>query len=183
MAEIKSTLDLVMEKTRHLSLSEQEKQEQHSREFAKRIKGLIQQYQDQELKVEDLKKELSDLQHTYGLKPEDIIKSEILDRIDLYQDNRTFLTLLPDLCGSDVTPLESITKEYKEAVYHVTRARTAKVKQHLAEKYFISGEAVVPNLENDESGMKEIQLVRDKFDRLFALEKSRLVPANKTNFS
>ena len=32
MAEIKSTLDLVMEKTRHLSFSEQEKQEQHSQE-------------------------------------------------------------------------------------------------------------------------------------------------------
>ena len=68
MAEIKSTLDLVMEKTRHLSFSEQEKQEQHSHEFAKRIKGLIQQYQDQKLRVENLKIELSDLRQTFGLK-------------------------------------------------------------------------------------------------------------------
>lgn len=54
MTEIKSTLDLVMEKTRHLSFSEQEKKDQHSEEFAKRIKGLIQQYQDQKLKAENL---------------------------------------------------------------------------------------------------------------------------------
>jgi len=180
MAEIKSTLDLVMEKTRHLSFSEQEKQEQHSLEFTMRIKGLIQQYQDQELKVENLKKELSDLQHSFGLKHEDITKSEILARLDFDQDNRPLFSLLNDLCGSDVTPLESITKEYKEAVYQITQERTAKVKQNLAEKYFISGKAVVPNLENDEEGMKEIQLMRDKFDRLFNLEKSRLVGSVET---
>jgi len=180
MAEIKSTLDLVMEKTRHLSFSEQEKQEQHSHEFAKRIKGLIQQYQDQKLRVENLKIELSDLQQTFGLKSEDIIKSETVARLDLDQDNRPLLTLLPDLCGSDVTPLESITKEYKEAVYQITQARTAKVKQHLAEKYCISGEAVVPNLENDEAVTKEIQQMRDKFDRLFTLEKSRLADSVET---
>ena len=180
MTEIKSTLDLVMEKTRHLSFSEQEKQEQHFHEFAKRIKGLIQQYQDQKLRVENLKIELSALQQTFGLKSEDIIKSEIVARLDLHQDNRPLLTLLPDLCRSDVTPLESITKEYKEAVYQITQARTAKVKQHLAEKYFIAGEAVVPNLENDEAGIKKIQQMRDKFDRLFTLEKSRLADSVET---
>ena len=39
MTEIKSTLDLVMEKTRHLILSDEEKQEQKENEFKKKLKG------------------------------------------------------------------------------------------------------------------------------------------------
>jgi len=47
MAEIKSTLDLVMEKTRHLTLSDEEKQEQKEKEFNKKLKGPAQKIQDQ----------------------------------------------------------------------------------------------------------------------------------------
>ena len=47
MAEIKSTLDLVMEKTRNLSLSSEERAEQKSKEIRSQIRGLIQKFQDQ----------------------------------------------------------------------------------------------------------------------------------------
>ena len=58
MGEIKSTLDLVMEKTRHLTLSQEEKEEQKHIEVDKRLKGLLQKYQDNLLKKEQLEKEL-----------------------------------------------------------------------------------------------------------------------------
>ena len=45
MAEIKSTLDLVMEKTRNLTLSSEEKQAQKQIEIGNRIKGLVQKFQ------------------------------------------------------------------------------------------------------------------------------------------
>ena len=54
MGEIKSTLDIVMEKTQNLSLSTEERQEQHNIEIVKRIKGLLQKYQDQTLSKNDL---------------------------------------------------------------------------------------------------------------------------------
>ncbi len=46
MGEIKSTLDLVMDKTRHLTLSDEEKQEQKEKEFKKNLKGPTQKFQD-----------------------------------------------------------------------------------------------------------------------------------------
>ena len=52
MGEIKSTLDLVMEKTRHLTLSQKEKEEQKQIEVNKRLKGLLQKYQDNLLRKE-----------------------------------------------------------------------------------------------------------------------------------
>ena len=56
MGEIKSTLDLVMEKTRHLTLSREEKEEQKRVEVNKRLKGLVQKYQDNLLKKDRLEK-------------------------------------------------------------------------------------------------------------------------------
>ena len=46
MGEIKSTLDLVLEKTKNLNLSSEEKQEQKQKEVENRIKGMMQKYQD-----------------------------------------------------------------------------------------------------------------------------------------
>lgn len=46
MAEIKSTLDLVMEKTKDLSLSDEERQGQKNKEIGSRIRGLLNKFQD-----------------------------------------------------------------------------------------------------------------------------------------
>ena len=59
MAEIKSTLDLVMEKTRHLTLSDEEKQEQKENEFKIKLKGPAQKFQDQTINKRELKKEIN----------------------------------------------------------------------------------------------------------------------------
>ena len=64
MGEIKSTLDLVMEKTRHLTLSQEEKEDQKRIEVNKKLQGLLQKYQDNLLKKENLKKELNKLKKT-----------------------------------------------------------------------------------------------------------------------
>ena len=47
MAEIKSTLDLVMEKTKHLSLNDEEKLTQTNSAMEKRVSGVLKKCQDQ----------------------------------------------------------------------------------------------------------------------------------------
>jgi hypothetical protein len=67
MGEIKSTIDLVMEKTRHLTLSREEKDAQKKVEVHKRLKGLVQKYQDNLLRKDRLEKELDILNKTYDM--------------------------------------------------------------------------------------------------------------------
>ena len=55
MGEIKSTLDLVMERTKNLSLSDEEKQAQKQKEVESRIRGLLQKYLDGWLDKNQLK--------------------------------------------------------------------------------------------------------------------------------
>ncbi len=50
MGEIKSTLDLVMARTKHLTLTDEEKKTQQSVNVKQRLQGLIQKFQDHAIK-------------------------------------------------------------------------------------------------------------------------------------
>ena len=52
MAEIKSTLDLVMEKTKNLSLSDEERREQKNKEIGSRIRGLLNKFKDEAISLD-----------------------------------------------------------------------------------------------------------------------------------
>ena len=72
MAEIKSTLDLVMEKTKNLSLSSEERQAQKSKEIESRIRGLLQKFKDQALSADKFKSEYFSWISFVSFSPEDV---------------------------------------------------------------------------------------------------------------
>ena len=61
MGEIKSTLDLVMEKTRHLSFSKAEREDQRKAELKSVLFGIVQKYQDEIFSMAAVKKEMDAL--------------------------------------------------------------------------------------------------------------------------
>ena len=67
MGEIKSTLDLVLEKTRHLSQTDEEKQVQKQKDIANRLNGLLQQYQDRMLSLTQLQRAYEKLKTEFNL--------------------------------------------------------------------------------------------------------------------
>ena len=83
MAEIKSALELVMERTRHLRQSEEEKQEQAAAEFRKGISGLVQKFLDGALTPERFREDLRLLQETLQMTDSTAILDEIFERMDL----------------------------------------------------------------------------------------------------
>ena len=174
MAEIKSTLDLVMEKTRHLTLSDEEKQEQKENEFKKNLKGPAQKFQDQAINKRELKKEINNLIKTYDLKDETIIIREFLNRLGFNQDNQSMLALLNELWSIDITKLEAIFNDYNETIQTEAQKRMEEIKENLAQKRFISGSAVVPNISADDEWIRKFQDIKDKFDQLLGVEKVRI---------
>ena len=174
MAEIKSTLDLVMEKTRHLTLSDEEKQEQKEKVFRKKLKGPAQKFQDHTINKRELKKEINNLLKTYGLKDEAIIIREFLNRLGFNQDNQSLLALLNELWSVDIIKLEAIFNNYNETIQIEAQKRMEEIKENLAQKRFISGSAVVPNISSDDEWIRKIQDIKDKFDQLLGVEKTRI---------
>ena len=175
MGEIKSTLELVLEKTKHLTLSEQEKEEQKHNELKMKVAGLLQKYLDKMIKKEQMEKELAHLQETYGLADYKFLSDEIIDRLGLDTDNGPLLRLLKEFSGQDVTEIELIDKNYQDAVQSATQKNTAKAKRDLEEKYGISGSAIVPNLDADDSWKMELQGIKDEFQQKLEEQKGHCI--------
>jgi hypothetical protein len=58
MAEIKSTLELALERTRNLSISEEEKKEIKKKEITQKASGLFNRYMEEELSIGDVVREI-----------------------------------------------------------------------------------------------------------------------------
>ncbi len=174
MGEIKSTLDLVMEKTRHLTLSREEKDAQKKVEVHKRLKGLVQKYQDNLLKKDRLEKELDSLKKTYDLNVDQILLNLLLSSLRLGRTYKLYLKLLNEMCGLDVSGFEKIFQDFKEAVKSATENRVNEIKADLEKKRFISGVAVVPNLERDREWLLMMGDIKGRYDQILNREKGRL---------
>ncbi len=174
MGEIKSTLDLVMEKTRHLTLSQEEKEEQKHIEVNQRLQGLLQKYQENLLKKEHLEKELDSLRKAYDLNVDKMLSRMLLDSLKLGHKNESLLELLNEICSLDVSRLEALFNDFRDAVGFASEKRIKEVKADLEEKRFISGSAVVPNLETDNELILTVKKIKDKFDQILVREKTDL---------
>ena len=115
MAEIKSTLELVMEKTRHLRLSREEKEEQKIKAFKKKLNGLLQQYKEKTLDTKRFRKEFYALGSRFDLDANRFLKSEILDKMTLAQPGSHLMDLLEEFCGGETEKLKSIISTYQAA--------------------------------------------------------------------
>ena len=174
MGEIKSTLDLVMEKTRHLTLSQEEKKVQKRIEVNRRLQGLLQKYQDNLLKKEILKKELDNLKIAYDLNVDEMLADLLLNSLKLGRDNTLFFELLIEIFGLNLSGLETIFQNFKAAVKSATEERVDQIKTDLSKKRFISGSAVVPNLESDREWLSMLDHIMDGHDQILNKEKAAL---------
>ena len=99
MAKIKSTLDLIMEKTKHLSLNEEEKNALEQKQLSQRVQALVVPY----LKGE---RDANYLAHELDLLPSESIEEGkrisldlLLERLSPLEDNQRILLAVEKLDG------------------------------------------------------------------------------------
>ena len=177
MGEIKSTLDLVMERTRHLTLSQEEKAEQKHLEFRKHLQGLIQKFQDKTLKMGRVERQLDALEKEHGVTEKDIFLNEVTERLSLEQDNQPLFQLLEEICGKSTKAFVSVLDEYQDAVRAMSAEKYQEAEAQLADKYSISGTAVVPNLDAYQEWLMQVRAIRNQFHGMIIREKSALARA------
>jgi len=177
MGEIKSTLDLVMEKTKNLNLSHEEKQDQKNKEIDSRLRGLLQKFQDQQITLERFKSEYQTLRKGHNLmetQNEHLLKA-VCGRIELGKDNQALFELLSQFAGANIEGVTSVLQEFDEAIDAAARERSKISKDKLAEEHFISGSAVVPNLEADKAWREKAREIRAKFEESLNQAKTKLL--------
>lgn len=148
MAEIKSTLDLVMERTRHLTMSESDKRDQAAARFKTALNRLIRQYLDKDLDAGRFREQLSRLEHSGNFSDRGIVLDEIARRIDPDSDNRLLFDLLQSACRVNASGIRNLLEDCARTVVAEAGAVHDRLRKELREKG-ISGGAVVPNVESD----------------------------------
>ncbi len=162
MGEIKSTLDLVMERTRHLSMSAEEKARQQQEDFAKRLQGLLQQYADGALSTDRLKDRIDRLKSKMNIHDQEPVLEAVIHRINLATDNPLWLTLLidlvPDLGQSVANTLATFRKQKDGLVL----ASMARLREALSRQHGIAGSAVTPNPATDDTYLEQLMTLNQQ---------------------
>ena len=177
MGEIKSTLDLVMEKTKNLSLSDEEKQAQKQKEVESRIRGLLQKFLDGLLDKNQLKIDYESFKKDSELSDDAFMINEIFSRLDPNLDNRLLLEVLAECSRINPASLETVLNHCRREYDEAADARKVQLKEDLARTHAISGSAVAPNLEIDAKWHREEAALRRRFEDLLNQEKDKALQA------
>ena len=180
MGEIKSTLDLVLEKTKNLTLSSEEKEEQKQKEIENRIKGMMQKYQDGILSKNQLITDYEILKKDYNISKNNALIIEITKRIEPDQDNQPLLEVMQECCAIDTAAIETIIKNYRKAYLAASQNRMDQLKEELAQQHNISGSAVLPNLDADKLWRQEFREMRAGYEDQLNRVKNNLLGGRRT---
>ncbi|CAB5141238.1 hypothetical protein D3OALGA1CA_4254 [Olavius algarvensis associated proteobacterium Delta 3] len=160
MGEIRSTLDLVMEKTRNLSLSAEEKASQKRVEFGKRLQGLLQRYADDTESLEMLQDGIVKLGAEMDVTDATLQIEAVFKRIDPDRDNRRWLVLLESMVPAATDPLQEALAAYDQQRAVLKVIVEKKLLGQLAEHHGIQGAAVKPNATQDPGYQKNLISLR-----------------------
>lgn len=175
MGEIKSTLDLVMERTKNLTMTEDEKKAHRQVKIGKRVAGLIQKIDDQAIKPDEIKNQLQEMIDQFGTDSTNIIVQAILEGVQIDTDNTGRFTILSEYLQIDITPITHIITEFSRNITNTKAHFNKKAKATLAERYHITGSAILPNMDADERWTKEFEYIIDQYQRQLEIETGKLI--------
>ncbi len=165
MAEIKSTLELVMERTRNLSMSEADKLEQAAKEFKEAVNRLCLKYLEGQIGLDRFEQEFSRLDGGPCAKAD--AAAEIARRIDPTVDNGPLLRLIEDGLDGDISGFETILGDFHRKAQAEDARAVRQVSAGLLERGIL-GTAVVPNLETDRDRTRKLGEMVEAFQEELA---------------
>jgi hypothetical protein len=148
MAEIKSTLDIIMEKAKKFSVTEEERKGFKRQELEGKIKGLVQKTLDGAMGLEKYQVELAALQAKEKDMVDQILEEEVIARIKVGSDNEALLKILENIAGPASAAIRKVVAEFEKKDEKQKESRRKARVEKFKEKG-ISGSAVLPNLEAD----------------------------------
>jgi hypothetical protein len=158
MGEIKSTLELAMERTKKFALSDKEKEEMKQKEVLQKASSLFHRYRDGHLSLNEVRKEVEKMEGKKATMVKQSLLSQWIDALSLNDDDEKTLKGIESLKQQGID-------EIKEKFHHLLsqyqgekEKAKEKMRGQLAEalkREGISGSAVEPNLEKSDLWTKE----------------------------
>jgi hypothetical protein len=166
MAEIKSTLDIIMERTRGLRMTEAEKRSFKEQETAGKIKGLVQKCLDGAIDLSRFQEQATGLKNEVRdeMMVGRLFAEECLDRIELGKDNERLFGMIEKTANLDVPGLKEKLKEIEARVKQEKVIRESRLTAGLKERG-VSGSAVIPNISADPGWNEYVGKMKQAFKK------------------
>lgn len=146
MAEIKSTLDLVMERTRHLTMTAAEKEALAREEHLHKVPGYVQRFLDETLTVPALLAEIESLPDAWRQEVLGEVARRLIDALDFGQRGARCLQALEGLSRTTSRPwlerCRAIRERFRAVRSEVTEGEARRLEEEL-EARGIGGSAVL----------------------------------------
>jgi hypothetical protein len=159
MAEIKSTLELAMERTKKIAISKEEREEIKRKEISQKVNGLFHRYMEGHLSLHEILKEIERMDEETRTLAREILLFQWIDAFSLNDLDERLFRGIEALKGKEID-------EVREKLYHLlSQCRNEKEKIKEEEKAKseetlrregIYGSAVEPNIEGSQHLEKEL---------------------------
>ena len=182
MAEIKSAIELAMEKTRNLVVDSKEREAMAVKDIDDKVKAVLRRYREEMVDVEDAAKELNKINADPVLR-RTLFVDAVVEELNVRKDNERLLVLmhtagieLPETIRSDLETLNRTFREEVEARKMFTQER---IRDNLAESG-ITGNGIEPNLFAWDEWHEEVEKVGNAFKKRIEELKDK-IKATKRN--
>jgi len=181
MSEIKSTLDLVMERTKDMVQSDEERRRTAEQEWGNKARGWLLRLEEGELLPGELPDLFKDMEPAVKKGLRKGLIGAMIESLDLDRDNRSVLAGLGVLSGDAIGPLiwrvEEVLKSYEQEKKKLADQAAQRLLRALAAEG-MSGSAVKPKFEHDAGYLEAGAKLKSNFEgrlssvRVEMLEKS-----------
>jgi len=149
VAEIKSSIELAMEKTKNLVMDEEERKLSALRDTENKIRATLRRYLEGMIERDDVEKEMEEIKGDEGLK-RSLLIDLLIEEFDIGSDNTRLLELfyivnggLQESLKKELATLKNKFKEEMEKRGMIIRERIAGRLREMG----ITGDGVEPNIE------------------------------------
>jgi hypothetical protein len=169
MGEIKSTLELAMERTKKFAISEKEKEEMKQKEVFQKATSLFHRYREGHLPLSDILKEIEKMDKKTATTVKESLLSQWIDALSLDDDAERILKGIESLKQQSMDEVKQkfyhLFSQYQEEKERVKEEVRIQFTEALREEG-IYGNAVEPKLEGGDLWKKEI----DKLDHSYRMK-------------
>lgn len=160
MGEIKSTLELAMERTKKFSISNKEREEMKQKEVRQKAASLFHRYRDGLLSLHEIRRQIDKMEEGTATTVKQLLLSQWIDALSLDGEEEKIFKGVELL---EQRNIDEARQEFRSLLSRYQREKEKveeKVRVQLIEglrKDRISGSAVEPNFEGSELWEKEIK--------------------------
>jgi hypothetical protein len=163
LSEIKTTLELALERTKKISISEEDREEIKRKERALKVDSLFHRYLEGLLPLNEVLREIERMDQRTRTMVKETLLSQWIDALSLNEEDERLLRGIAVLKGQEMhevrTKLDHLLSQYRKEREKVEQEMKGQLEAVLRSEG-IYGSAVEPNVENDPIWRENLENLR-----------------------